>query len=463
LRLSLHLLALVFAFSGTPTARAAEASSRLSFLAADGEIGSEGFDTAAIFSLGARSDLGAGLRLQAELAARGSSGGKGLAFVDRGSFLRFGWSPLGWGETEGLAFTLLPLEASRLHLGYEEPATWGRGVHATFANAPGAELRFGREWWYAFAAARTTQGTNEVTHRAEGLHTWMAGAGADLFSFLWLEAAAATSDLGTMPKPAAQGREVRAGRWGVSGRALHHHGKPVGPSVDFSLLSLAADSFERFSEREVYPGGSSASISLEGSHLVYVLGKSGAVGETATQRSNLISLVARVRLDALRIHGLGLFRSASFPLSEEQLPGFPYPYEALPESADGTSELLVKIGADYHLASVGLTPGLVLGVRRPAVLRLVGDPLGILNHDYSLIRQEHGFSLMESDHEPAPVLSAQATLRWDWGGHVSMLGELSWRRDPNRFGLWGSAVTESSFEQREKNVVGFDLLLQARF
>ncbi|HEX5749900.1 MAG TPA: hypothetical protein VFZ09_26955 [Archangium sp.] len=452
----------------TPEARAFESASvRVTLLANDDDLESSDFRTVSHLGLSLRSpELGSGLRAEAELSLLLFASNAGaLTFRDNASFVRLAWRPESWGEAEGLSLTVLPMSSTRLHLGWEQPAAWGRFVYTSTGSGsggsgvPGVEARLTREQWYAFAAAKSVVGLHQLTLEAERLALVMAGAGVDVLPPLRLEAAGAFVQHGTIPAIALQGREERASTRAVSGRVLYHQGAPIGPSVDFSLYRQDPAVFETLFAPEAYPGGVSASVSLEGTYLHQTLMDPDVFRKTTGQGAEVLALQARLKVDFLRLHALALHRSATFISSES--PGLP-PFVAFVRDTPLQSELLLSAGADYHFSGPGLTPGLVVRAVWPATFHNdEGSPLG--TSGVAVLRGPGDISILPAGRQRQPILSARATLRWDFGSVFSAIGEAFYAHDPNRTTFDDGPTGVLELVPLPPSAVGFNALLQARF
>lgn len=453
----------------TPEAHASElASLRVSLLANDDDLKTSDFGHVSHLGLSVRSpELDPGLRAEAEVSLfLSASRGGTLGFRDNASVLRLVWRPESWGEAEGLSFSVLPLSSTRLHLGYEQPATWGRAMYvgsgSGVGGVPGLEARLTREHWYAFAAAKSAVGTNYLSHEAERLAMVMAGAGVDVWPLLRLEAAGAFVQHGFVEALANLGREERASTRAVSGRVLFHQGAPIGPSVDFSLYRQQPEVFETLFAPEVYPGGVSASVSLEATFLEQtLLEPRSSEGTMAGQGAEAAALQARLKVDFLRVHALALHRSATFITSE--VPGLP-PFKSFPEGSGLQSELLLSAGADYHFPGPRLTPGLVVRAVLPAAFNnanVLGEPG--LTRRIAILRGPAELSFLPLGRERQPILLAKATLRWEFGSVFSAIGEAFYTQDPNHTVTQYSDTGVLEIVLRPSSTLGFSALLQARF
>ncbi|PTL83309.1 hypothetical protein [Vitiosangium sp. GDMCC 1.1324] len=451
------------------------ASVRVSLLASDDDLDTGDFGTAAHLGMHLRSpELASGLSADAEVSLLISANNTGgLGFRDNASYVRLAWRPSSWGEGEGLALTVLPLSSTRLHLGYEYPATWGRTVYAGFTGTgsspfngvPGLEARLTREHWYAFVAAKSSLDFNELSRESERLVLGMAGAGVDVLPFLRLEAAGALAQHGVIPGRAQFGIEERASTRALSGRILFHQGAPIGPGVDLSLYRQDPELFEKVLAPESYPGGVSTSVSLEASHLAQTLADSLRSEGTVGQGADVLALQARLKVDFLRVHALALYRSASFVSSE--VPGLP-PYNAFTPDTTTQPELLLSAGVDHHFQGPGLTPGLVLRAVWPATFDTPGlfggnNPPPSLTSGITLLRGASEFSFLPEGRERQPILLAKATLRWDLGSTLSVVGEAFYTHDPNRTVFQEGPVGVSELVLAPPSTVGFSAVLQARF
>jgi hypothetical protein len=395
----------------------------------------------------------------------------GIDLRDNSSYIRLAYRPASWGANENLSLTGFPVSADRFRLGYAYRISWGGNsvfTNRAFADGvPGARLQITRNNWYAFAGTKTALLLNDLSLEKERLYGFMGGAGVDLGPYLRFEAGGGYFQKGIVPGLASQGIEAPVNSGGGSAQLVYHYGVPVGTSVDFRLYRNDPDVYQKLFTPEVYPGGISASVSLEGSYLVQTLEDPDNFGQTVPQGAQALALQARVKWNYARFHMLGLYRTLSF--IQFDVPGFP-PFRDFPEGTVLSPEMFVALGADYNFPSLHLTPGFIFGVQLPAWFRapetvLGGNnpPPGLSGSRTVVVRDVNLLSVLPTNYDAVPIISAKGTFRWDISDSIAAIGELYYTRDANRttFRDSVSGISEPSFEKED--AIGFNTILQARF
>lgn len=395
----------------------------------------------------------------------------GIDLRDNSSYIRLAYRFPGWGEKESLSLTGFPVSADRFRLGYAYRISWGgSGVFTNRAFAdgvPGVKLQLTRDRWYAFAGMKTSLVLNDLILEKERLYGYMAGAGVDVTPTLRIEAGGGYFQKGLVPGLASQGIEAPVNAAGASAQVVYHHGVPVGTSVDFRLYRNDPEVYQRFFSPEQYPGGISGSVSLEASRLVQTLEDPDVFARTVPQTADALALQARLKINFLRLHLLGLYRTLSF--IQFDVPGLP-PFRDFPDGTDLDPEMFIAAGADYHFPNAHLTPGFIIGVQRPASFTspeaaLGGNnpPIGLTGRRTVVVRDVNQLSILPTDFAPLPIFSAKTTFRWDLSDSVASVGEVYYTRDPNRttFRDSVSGIAEPTFEK--EHALGFNLIVQARF
>ncbi|WP_187323602.1 hypothetical protein [Stigmatella aurantiaca] len=410
------------------------------------------------------------------LLLESSSGG--VTLQDNSSYIRLNYTPAGWGEKEGISLTGFPVSADRFRLGYAYRISWGgSGIFTTRATAqgvPGAKLQITRDRWYAYVGGKTALVLNDLILEEETLYGAMAGAGVDVLETLRLEVGGGYFQKGIIPGLANQGIRAEVNSAGVSGQAVYHVGVPVGTSVDFQLYRNDPEVYQRFFAPESYPGGLAYSISLEGSYLTQSLEDPDVSAQTVTQGATAVALQARAKLDYLRVHLLGLYRTLSF--IQFNVPGLP-PFRDFPDGTKLKPEMFIAVGADYRLKDLHLTPGFIVGVQLPASYRspqfLGGGnnpPPGLTGTRTVVVRDVNQLSILPQTCgssneacEAEPIISAKATFRWDLSETVAAVGEVYYTYDSNRTTFRDDTLGVAQPRFEDPHGLGFNTLLQARF
>lgn len=402
----------------------------------------------------------------------------GIDLRDNSSYIRLSFRPPSWGEKESVSFTGFPVSSDRFRLGYAYRVSWGgSGAFTTRAlsdGVPGMKLQISRDLkadkdqqWYAFLGLKTSLVLNDLVLEKERLYGYLGGAGIDLTPALRLEASGGYFQKGIVPGLANQGVEAPVNAAGGSAQAVFHKGVPVGTSVDFKLYRNDPELFDRFFTPEQYPGGVAATLAVEGSYLVQTLEDPDVFAATVPQRASAVAMQARLKVNYLRLHLLALYRTLSF--IQFEVPGLP-PFRDFPDGTELRPEMFGAFGLDYYISRLHLTPGLIVGAQQPASFRspvavLGGNtpPPALLGQRTVVVREVNLLSILPTDYQAVPILSAKATFRWDLSESVAAVGELYYTRDANRTTFRDSTagIAEPSFEK--EHAVGFNTLVQARF
>ncbi|MFY2557791.1 hypothetical protein ACN469_09195 [Corallococcus terminator] len=437
---------------------------RLSFLAGDEDVDTAGSFTQWNAALDAHtSELTSGLRAEAALSFFiGSNGtGRGVTFGDNGSAIRLRYRPSHWAAEEGLALGVYPLSSVRLYLGSSYPVTWAREVFPRrIGGEPALELRLARRQWGAFAALKSAIISGLLAEESRH-YAVLAGGFVDVLSQLRLELSGTYSSLGANPSAASIDVDLPMHMRGASVRALWHQGPPIGRNVDLSLYRSDPAFFDRSFTAEPYASGFAASVSLEGSLASQDLLVTEATTSPRliTQQARAAALEVRVRKDFLRLFGLAYYRTPSF--IQLGVPGFP-PSVAFAPDAAPRAEVSGSLGADYHFARWGLTPGLLARLTLPAsfMAPVFGSPS---LPQVLVLRGPNQLTMLPVDAERKAVLTLKATARWDLGTVAGVVAEVAYVNDPNKteFVEDDTGVARPVF--KSASTYGATVMLQARY
>ena len=461
---SLVLVALAAtALSFAPTARAQEALSiRPTVFIGGDDVDRGAFTTAAHLGVTGRTpELLPGLTLEAELSLlllpSTAPHDASLTLADNSSYLRLHWKPASWSAREGLSFTVLPLHADRLYLGYEFPLA---DTLEVFGNSPvtGAELRLVRDRWYAFASVKSEMVENRQDHETHRAYTAFAGGGGDLFSALRIEVEGTHVDYSVNPEPQVLGQSV--GAWGAAARVTYHHGSPIGPMTDYQQYRRDPAVWENLLRPEVYDDGLSASIAGE----VLVLDQYGLAspdGSGATRSLPALGYAFDGRIKWKRTRFYLRAQARSISLIQSDAPGFP-PFYAFSDDEHPSAEYGLLLAADHAFETTHLTPGLQAGVRRPAFVSPPASTFGLGANRTVVVTESNRFEIRADGQAAVPVYFAKLTLRWDLA-RFSAIGEAFYDHDSNRTTFAYDVVGASKPMWDDPSTFGFDVLVQARF
>jgi hypothetical protein len=386
---------------------------------------------------------------------------------DASSYIRLKYTPDTWNkDTEGISFTGFPLSADRFRLGYAYKISWGgSNIFPNQGNSvPGAKLQINKGNFYGFVGAKTTIIFNEQIHEQATNYGVLAGAGYDVLPVLRIEANGGYFQKGVNPEPQVLGTPVLAR--GASAQIVFHQGQPVGQSVDFALYKNDPNHYVNFFKPESYPGGLAATVSLEGSFLQQTLADPDNNGATKVQNASAAALQARIKFNKLRLNLLGEYRSLSF--IQFNVPGFP-PFFDFPAGTKQNPETFVAVGGDYYFQTPHLTIGAIGGIQNPSSFtssnQLGGNnpPADLSGTRTVVVTDVNTFSVLPTGASATPVISMKATGRMQISDYIAAVGEVYFTIDNNRttFKDDSTGVSEPSFEK--PYILGFNLLLQARF
>jgi len=254
---------------------------------------------------------------------------------------------------------------------------------------------------------------------------------------------------------------------GVSGQLVFHWGVPVGGSVDFQLYKNDPDLPTKVFSPEAYPGGLSVSAAVEGSYLSQTLADPDVFGQTKVQEAYAGALQLRAKYDYWRFSVLGLWRSVTF--IEFNVPGFP-PYQDFPGGTELGDEKFLAVGFDHYFPSLHLTPGLMGGIQIPASYTTSGDmggnnpPPSLQGKRTVVIRDASSSpSILPSNTEAQLIYSLKGNARWDLSDFFAFIAEIYYTRDENRFTFKDSAEGVAEPTRENPDILGFNVMLQARF
>jgi len=402
---------------------------------------------------------------------------------DESSYIRLRWQPEGWGPKDNIQFIGFPMSSDRFRLGYAYRISWGgNNLFPTGWPVPGAKMQVRYGGFTGYAGVKATLILNSKINELETNYAGMGGVSFDVAKGLRLEANGGFFQRGANPKPEVLGAPVQTA--GGSAQVSYTNGDPIGTSIDFALYSNDPSAPQKFFKPETYPGGFSWSISTQGTGVATTLADPDRMraGSTKWQPGYAGDLQFKAKLDYLRLHATGMVRDVAFLTLN--VPSIP-PYQIPASTVQTTPEFFFAAGADYHVPSIHLTPGFVVGLQMPASMTAggLGDVLG--NNPASgdtgrrsvVLRQDPSFpdrilldilpntcgASKDLACAPTPIYGAKVTTRLDLGDSSALAGEVYGNYNPNRVRY---ADDEYGVAQRTYDAplqIGFTLLASTRF
>lgn len=387
---------------------------------------------------------------------------------DAGSFLRI-VMPIGDNkERSNLNFVAFPVNSDRFRGGYSFAISWGGNpVFPGTGPTPAFKVTLVQPNWYLYAGAKTSlrqrqqiDGTLEVDAVGGGLF----GAGVDITDTLTFEVNGGFFDRGNNLKQQVQLQKLLG--YGATAQIAYHRGLPIGTSVDFQLYRNDPDAPLKFFLPEIYDEGLSILVKAEFTVLGQNLQDISRPQSTKNQTAMAGDINFSAKYGRTRFFLDAVYRSLAF--ITYNTPGYPS-YTDYPPNSEANPEFFVSGGFDYFIASAHLTPGIKLGVQRPAHFRGLPDagnnPSQTLAGPATIIIRDANLTpdVLDGGLAVEPVLAATFSAKWDLSEIMSLAGQVLLRYDTNRTKYVQDPNGVNTRELLPPWGVGFNLLLQSRF
>ena len=398
----------------------------------------------------------------------------GVDLGDSSSYVTLNYHPQGWQDGEKISFTGFPLTSDRFRLGYSYRITYGGSdffLHS-IQTVPGMRVQVIRKRWYAWVGAKSTVLNENVVNQSElateQVSNWgaLAGAGVDVTPNLRVEANGGYFTRGTLQTQDVSllGTKTTAG--GGTVQVAWHVGRPVGTSIDLQLYKNVPGEYQSFFRPVEYGGGINYVIKSEFTYLVQTLANPEKAGSTVIQPAKAADINFAMQFDKNRVFLDAVYQDLSFILFN--VPSF-VPYEAYTSSMKPAPEMFAAVGFDHFLENLHLTPGLRVGVKRPAYVvteRLpagVNPPISLTGQRTVVVRDQYSRDPLPPGKSVQPIIAVQGTARWDLAQTMAVIAELSYQYDPNRTTFVRTQAGETVQIFEKPNIFGFNIVLQARF
>jgi len=398
---------------------------------------------------------------------------RGVVLTEDGSYLKLTRAI----DDAKLRIVAFPLNSDRFRLGYSYNITWGGGRMFTSTTdrsaTPALKVEFERPGMYAFLGLKTAlrqMDQDDGTKELDTVYGVLGGAGVDVADELRLEGGAGFFNRGTIDK--LELRTVENGVYntapwqgfGASAQITYHVGIPIGQPVDFKLYRNDPMQPDNFFKQEKYDDQLSFLVQSEISAVGQTLQDAVKANSTTIQWGVAGDLTGRVKFDKWRLNALLVYRDLAFILYN--VPSNPN-FMTFPEGVTVQPDVYGAVGADYYLEDLHLTPGVLMGIERPAntvATNTVADNATSQNSQQTLVfHSESSVDILNPGDKVGSVFWIKGTAKMDFSEGMSAVGELSYASDPNRRRLDQGVDGVPVRVPQGKNIVGFNLLLQARF
>ncbi|MBN2497186.1 MAG: hypothetical protein JXR96_21515 [Deltaproteobacteria bacterium] len=387
---------------------------------------------------------------------------------DAGSYIRLTYDlSAGSASNKNVQLVLFPVSGDRFRLGYSYKISWGgSGIFPlNYGLVPAAKLQFNWDYAYGFVGMKTSQINEHVgdTEQTELVTNYgvLGGGGVDIEG-IRAEVNGGYFTRGVFQHEGVRGEPIYG--FGMSYQVGYHMGMPIGSSIDFKLYENDPDREIKFFSPEEYGTGLSFVVKHEGSFLWQTLEDPDLYGTTVNQMAMAFDVNAALKWGYLRVHLDAMYRTLSFLLYE--VPSFT-PYQEFPDAAEAEGEFFAALGADYHLASLRLTPGIKFGVQKPATFTI--ENLNVGGAEFAgkrtvVVRDVASRSILPVNEGAALIWSVKANVKWDISEILALVGEVYFTWDDNQVRYVSDFYGLNIYSTwADAQILGVNLAAQARF
>ncbi len=396
---------------------------------------------------------------------------------DDGTYIRVIRS-LGAREDHTVSLTGYVIDANRFRLGYSYDLTWGGRQIYSFdpSAAPGVRLQYQNGDFYAFAGVKTAVGdwTNPETgeKRNQAYFGSLFGLGGEIGSHLRLEGGAGTFQQGQLTNVSSVTSPLYNAPINAMG-ASAQIGFRTNDDVNFATsnelkLYRNAPEFVRdsyISHRQI--DGVAFLVQAEVNVLAHNLIDPADEGQTRDIIEKAIAGDVQMTLVASTTEvGLDLVHK-DLPYILFNIPGITSGYAINHETVEISSQEYVRAYVSHWFPEAHIAPSLGVGYMLPASYCTGGT--GDCAATGSTYVQ---YSERDKEHTPAgqgalALLSSVVGLQWDITPSTVAVAEVLYTVDNNRStystASGGDTGTRTLAPANERNELGFNLMLRARF
>lgn len=392
----------------------------------------------------------------------------GVSITDDGSYVRVAVR-LGDGtdDKHNLSITGYAVDANRFRLGYSYDLTWGGRNIFVFdpLAAPGVRVQYQNREAYAFAGVKTAVGDyiDPVTSdtRNQAYYGFLVGGGGELGDHVRLEAGLGSFQQGQLTNVADVASPLYNAPIVAAGASAQIAFR-TNPELDYIVsneLRLYRNAPDQLRDTYIFHR------TLEGGGLL-VQGEVNALAHNLIDPDTVDSTVVEKAfagdLQALYVTGTTELGAdlvyKDLPFIVFNIPGITSGY-ALSNNVDTSPEIYVRARAGRYLPEAHLTPSVGVGYKVPASYGTSQDGYFVQYDSRNKENVPDGFA-------PSAILSAVGGLQWDISKSTVAVGEVLYTLDNNQsdFVQTDEEVgTNVIAPANERNIVGFNLMLRARF
>jgi hypothetical protein len=399
-----------------------------------------------------------------------------------------------------VSLTAFPISGDRFRLGYSYRISWGGSPIFTscdpalyvgelipsscsFTPVPALKLQANTDTAYAFVGAKTTVAKNPLTSELQSWWAALGGAGYDVTPTFRVEANGGFFNRPSNPQQQVLGAPVQT--LGGSAQVTYHVGRPVSSSVDYNLYQNQQDTQNPVFAPEVYDPAGPAQwlVSAEGTMIGTTLQDPDHPNSTVVQTAYAGDVNFRDKLGWNRIRADVETRSLSFIMQNQ--PSV-IPYTDFGKTPSVTPEYLLDIGGDHHFiigdtdssqGGTGLTAGATAGVLLPATYHVPalgpqfvgnqGSP-GANGPETVVFYDVVHYSILPPNKSAGPEITLKATARLDFATFYAAILDVYYTYDSNLDELQPTRASTPQmpvlgYQYIQRNLLGFNLALQARF
>lgn len=410
-------------------------------------------------------DTEAALVLRAEMLAKGD-----VKLTDDGSYINITKQL----EASKLVITAFPVSANRFQLGYSYDISWGGS--RIFKNAqavPGLRLRWESDAAYAFLGTKATMSQVDKSDGTKELDTvWgvLGGAGLDVVDELRIEGGAGYFYRGTIDKQELRVLEdgaFKTAPWQAFGGSMqlsYHVGIPIGESIDFRLYKNDPMKRQSFFKTEDYNDDLSFLVQTEISVLGQTLQDPERPTSSKVQPALAADISGKVKSGKWRYNLLFVYKDLEY--IRFNVPSLT-PFVDLPAGIAAKPAWFISGGADYYVEALRYTPGIILGVQRPANLTTSVDagnnPPASLGQQTLIVMSDTQITFLDPGEDVALVFASKHTGRWDLSEILSLVYELQLSYDNNRRTFQQDSNGIPVRVAEDPLILGMNVMLQSRF